>query len=169
MDGRRKSKPNNRDLKQLRRQRQGKQNQKYEFASFQTLSRLFGTALFVKVGLFSWSWILKGYIHVQVLHKTSNGKVSRRSRAVDVKEMYLKFESFTSSKGNEEICFYNLRGYDKRYNEILVSILIFHNILFVLIFHKTKKHKLRAQHGALKLSLENCISFALVTLWHNCY
>ena len=90
MDGRRKSKPNNRDLKQLRRRRQWKHNQKNEFASFQTLSRLFGTALFVKVGLFSWSWILKGYIHVQVLHKTSNGKVSRRSRAVDVKEMYLK-------------------------------------------------------------------------------
>ena len=90
MDGRRKSKANNRDLKQLRRRRQWKHNQKNEFASFQTLSRLFGTALFVKVGLFSWSWILKGYIHVQVLHKTSNGKVSRRSRAVDVKEMYLK-------------------------------------------------------------------------------
>ena len=50
-------------------------------------------------GDFSWSWILKilfkfknskknssWYVHV--LHKTSNQEVSRRSRAVDVKEMY---------------------------------------------------------------------------------
>ena len=50
-------------------------------------------------GNFSWSWILKilfkfknrkenssSYVHV--LHKTSNQEVSRRSRAVDVKEMY---------------------------------------------------------------------------------
>ena len=48
---------------------------------------------------FSWSWILKilfkfknrkenssSYVHV--LHKTSNQEVSRRSLAVDVKEMY---------------------------------------------------------------------------------
>ena len=48
-------------------------------------------------GNFSWSWILKilfkfknrkenssSYVHV--LHKTSNQEVSRRSRAVDVKE-----------------------------------------------------------------------------------
>ena len=48
---------------------------------------------------FSWSWILKilfkfknrkknssWYVHV--LHKTSNQEVSRRSRAMDVKEMY---------------------------------------------------------------------------------
>ena len=51
------------------------------------------------VGDFSWSWILKGlymfkwrrenlawYIHV--LHETSHWEVLRRSRAVDVKEMY---------------------------------------------------------------------------------
>ena len=49
---------------------------------------------------FSWSWILKGFIQVQtekkenlssyvhVLHKTSHWEVERRSRAVDVKEMY---------------------------------------------------------------------------------
>ena len=50
-------------------------------------------------GDFSWSWILKilfkfknrkenssSYVHV--LHKTSNQEVSRRSRAMDVKEMY---------------------------------------------------------------------------------
>ena len=47
----------------------------------------------------SWSWILKILFkfknrkensswHVHVLHKTSNQEVSRRSRAVDVKEMY---------------------------------------------------------------------------------
>ena len=56
------------------------------------------------VGNFSWSWILKGFIHVKqrkenlssyvpqvhahVLHKTSHWEVSRRSGAVDVKEMY---------------------------------------------------------------------------------
>ena len=51
------------------------------------------------VGDFSWSWILKGLIHVQmekenlswyihVLHETSHWEVLRRSRAVDVKEMY---------------------------------------------------------------------------------
>ena len=50
-------------------------------------------------GDFSWSWILKILFkfknrkensswHVHVLHKTSNQEVSRRSRAVDVKEMY---------------------------------------------------------------------------------
>ena len=53
------------------------------------------------VGDFSWSWILKGFVHVQiekknlssyvhVLHKTSHWKVSRRSQTVDVKEMYWK-------------------------------------------------------------------------------
>ena len=31
---------------------------------------------------------LSSYVHV--LHKTENSEVSRRSRAVDVKEMYLK-------------------------------------------------------------------------------
>ena len=49
------------------------------------------------VGDFSWSWILKGFIHVQiekgnllsyvhVLYKTSHWEVSRRSRAVDVQK-----------------------------------------------------------------------------------
>ena len=47
---------------------------------------------------------------------------------------------------------------------LLLLLLIYHNILFILIFHKTKKHKLKAQHGALKLSLKNCISFAHVIL-----
>ena len=54
------------------------------------------------VGDFSWNWILKGFTHVQikkgnffssyvhVLHKTCYWEVSRRSRAVDVKEMYSK-------------------------------------------------------------------------------
>ena len=52
-------------------------------------------------GNFSWKCILKDFIQVQkgkensssyvnVLHKTSNQEVSRRSRAVDVKQMYLK-------------------------------------------------------------------------------
>ena len=51
------------------------------------------------VGDFSWSWILKGFIYVQiekgklsscvhVLHKTTHWEFSRHSRAVDVKEMY---------------------------------------------------------------------------------
>ena len=52
------------------------------------------------VGDDSRSWILKDFIQVQkevgkfvilyvhVLHKTSNKEVSRRSRTVDVKEMY---------------------------------------------------------------------------------
>ena len=52
------------------------------------------------VGDFSWSWIVKDFIsrlkkrkenwssHVHVLQKTSHEKVSRRSRAVIVKEMY---------------------------------------------------------------------------------
>ena len=52
------------------------------------------------VGVFSWSWIVKDFIsrlkkrkenwssHVHVLQKTSHEKVSRRSRAVIVKEMY---------------------------------------------------------------------------------
>ena len=50
---------------------------------------------------FSWKCILKDFSQVQkrkensssyvnVLHKTSNQEVSRRSRAVDVIEMYLK-------------------------------------------------------------------------------
>ena len=61
----------------------------------------------VYVGDVSWSWILKGFIHIQiekgnlsstylsstylyvhVLYKTSHWEVSRRSRAVDIKEMY---------------------------------------------------------------------------------
>ena len=37
-----------RDLKQRRRRRQWKHHEKNEFASFQTLSRLFGTVQFVK-------------------------------------------------------------------------------------------------------------------------
>ena len=52
-------------------------------------------------GNFSWKCILKDFIQVQkgkensssyvnVLHKTSNQEVWRRSRAVDVKQMYLK-------------------------------------------------------------------------------
>ena len=51
------------------------------------------------VGEFSWSWILSDFIHVQrkdnlssyvhALHKTLRWEVSRRSHAVDVKEMYL--------------------------------------------------------------------------------
>ena len=52
-------------------------------------------------GNFSWKCIIKDFIQVQkgkensssyvnVLHKTSNQEVSRRSRAVDVKQMYLK-------------------------------------------------------------------------------
>ena len=52
------------------------------------------------VGDFSWSWIVKDFIsrlkkrkenwssHVHFLQKTSHEKVSRRSRAVIVKEMY---------------------------------------------------------------------------------
>ena len=50
-------------------------------------------------GNFSWSWILKDFIQVEkedgkvrrrmsIPHKTSNQEVSRRSCAVDVKEMY---------------------------------------------------------------------------------
>ena len=37
-----------RDLKQRRRRRQWKHHEENEFASFQTLSRIFGTAQFVK-------------------------------------------------------------------------------------------------------------------------
>ena len=115
----------------------------------------------------SFCWNISYYLHYRVVSKS---KVSiRRCERWFVHCISKTFERFTSSTGNVEICFYYLRGYVKRYNEILVFILTFHNILFVLIFHKTKKQKLRAQHGALKLSLENCISFALVTLWHNCY
>ena len=57
------------------------------------------------VGDFSWSWIFKGFIHVQmekgefvvvsvhVLHETSHWEVTRRSRAVDVKDNSIVLKS----------------------------------------------------------------------------
>ena len=78
---------------------------KNEFASFQFLLRLFGPAQFDKCNRrFFLELNYQNYIfellfrfkkrkensssYVPVLHKTSHKEVSRRSRAVDVKEMY---------------------------------------------------------------------------------
>ena len=52
--------------KLLRRRRQWKHHWTNEFASFQTLSRLFGTAQFVKFRLLFLELIVKGFIHVQI-------------------------------------------------------------------------------------------------------
>ena len=84
----------------------------------------------VFVGIFSY------YLHYRVVSKSIRCPSGERWFVHCISK---EFERFTSSTGNVEICFYYLRGYVKRYNEILVFILIFHNILFVLIFHKTKK------------------------------
>ena len=49
--------------------------------------------------------------------------------------------------GNEENRLHYLREYDQRYNEILVFIAM-NKRYTELIFHNSKKHELRAQHGA---------------------
>ena len=73
-----------------------KTSPKDEFAFFQTLSRLFDPAQFVKCTRLNSYGPLSSFkkkkeyssSYVHVLHKKSHWEDSRRSRVMDVKEMY---------------------------------------------------------------------------------
>ena len=118
-----------------------------------------------------------GILLLSVLSVAHNSKVSFRRKTIVqcISKKHLK--SLTSSTSNEEIRFHNLRGYDKRHNEILVFIAMnkcYNNISYIqktqtqstircynhYHYHHRHRYYDYYYHTMLKLSLKHCISLA---------